>query len=95
MLANSDNDETGAAAPGVACVSPTPRQHSTRCAAPARCRPPRGRGALARVMRAVRAWLAARRLRRTRFGTSSTSSPRLPCRQVLANEQRPVHTSRV
>ena len=24
MLANSDNDETGAAAPGVACVSPTP-----------------------------------------------------------------------
>jgi hypothetical protein len=63
VLANSDNDETGAAAPGVACVSPTPRQHSTRCAAPARCRPPRGRGAQARVVRAVRAWLAARRLR--------------------------------
>jgi hypothetical protein len=61
VLANSDNDETGAAAPGVACVSPTPRQHSTRCAAPARCRPPRGRGAQARVWcgRCRRGWRRA------------------------------------
>jgi hypothetical protein len=43
VLADSDRDETGAAAPGVAYVYPRPRQHSTRCATPARCRPPRGR----------------------------------------------------